>query len=1239
MPQIRIKRAPQMGDQRDFSLFDRRTMNPGPVDTSQDVQNTMGPVPRDKASIEVERGEVVIGDTNQDGFLELFTFTGKPHSKGGTPVDIPIGSFIYSNTRKLRIKDPEVLSKVFDMSPSKQGYTPAEIAKKYQINQYVADLKSESTDNITKRSADQMLKNNLNKLGMLALIQESMKGFPDGIPAIAESAALGLGINPQQMQAEGPESMENPNMPDEPEMPQARWGGLRKFQTAGTYFSDHAQTPGYGPTQYTPGPFGGGFLSTTSTSFNGPVKRPTEYVPPAKGTKFYRDDFEPVEVVEADPSTVAGNWVADPFTSPYIKLSDGTYMSQAEYMYLMNSGSNRYKGMSQKELTDLAPSNLADSKLGQSVNSSVNSSFNPVITTQPVVRSRQIPDQYGNPTGLSLSTGDDLFFQGKNWKVINPYGEYSDNYMSSGKRWRDMFDNTNGIILVQDPNTKEYDYIEGEDLGDTYKVYPAGITVLKGHHLPGGAGNTQQNNSQNFQGAASSAGSSYGNAPILNPEIVKDTLTANPDTAFYYNQENGTGAFGPKEPLKVETKREKKKAKSTSTPNGARIKVYTADDFKVGGEYIMPHYNTTFEYGGSYSHDGLPIHQSKGPVQEKYIGPNKSNTADNYQQANGDIIMRERGTGKVLAIKHTNGDVSNVYPDRIERTNNKGAVVDISAPDPTQLWHDTDWKGKYMDDHAEFEKLWKDPANQDLKNAMYEEFKKIAAVSPNSKELLAMKPEEALSYMLEGNKQNSMIQSAYADQPEYLQSERWDKASVNKFTDATGKVDDGKNLYYRKAAQKLGLTPQNEVQTQAFQAMYQAAQRLARQPEYMDRFKNFDINPVGVADQTTMGEAVSPVEGWRGNTTVGQLGRLKADPTSPKKDPEPEMLKAYYCVEQADGSKNVQTVTYKKGEAPQAPTGSKVTPYDSLESAQANCGVDIPQDFKQESPKPIAWWGPDIMNFTGAVTDKVHRFEPMLQQVDLKTPGYDTENYDTMVNNARGQQRELQSMLENTASGPQSVAAALGTNNFEGITNAIAGVQARNNATVNQAATNISTIENQERLANVNGRDKYMQQMAILDQQQANDEQKKKWREIGAFNNGLDNWYKHKKMEQVLFPQVHDDSITGDVSFSGNGRNVFGPDTYVNPYTSAHGTAGADNTTVMNTAMKYYKSAYDNAIANGYSDDVAKKMAEAEHARVYRMATPNANMRQQYMNAMFGSGYGGYGATAATSPYDFDPYN
>jgi hypothetical protein len=203
MYKVRIKTSPSendkgTGQQDAYGLVrNLNAMQSAPQQVS--VNNKMGAVPRDQANIEVEGGESVIGDVNKDGTMELMHFVGKRHSEGGVPVNIPEGSFIYSDTKSLTIKDKEVIEKLFNLPFRKQGYTPAEISKKYEINQYVEILKDETTDAIAKRSAAEMLKKNKEKLGILAFIQESMKGFPDGIPAIAEEVLATLGIDPNQL--------------------------------------------------------------------------------------------------------------------------------------------------------------------------------------------------------------------------------------------------------------------------------------------------------------------------------------------------------------------------------------------------------------------------------------------------------------------------------------------------------------------------------------------------------------------------------------------------------------------------------------------------------------------------------------------------------------------------------------------------------------------------------------------------------------------------------------------------------------------------------------------------------------------------------------------------------------------------------------------------------------------------------------------------------------------------------
>ncbi len=1279
MQKVRIKKAPQLGEQVDYSFYDSRYRNMGMGGSSEsEVTKTMGPVPREEANIEVELGEVVVGDTNQDGFLELFTFTGKPHSKGGTPVNIPPGSFIFSNTKKLFIKDETLLKELFGLPPRKGGYAPAEIAKKYQINEYVEKLRNADSDALTKRTAQTVLDKNLEKLGELALVQESMKGFPDGIPSIALPAAAKMGLTTeslkdmkaQQSQQEMPQQGQQPMMqsspeeemmepvqsPEEesqefaPEMMQGmmRYGGrtLRKYQDAGStgmtpeeakeYFTSNYQEPGYGDWVTTPGPFGGDFLSSRTRSFTGPIKRPDYYYPPAvpipavgntkaiPGAKFYRDGFEPVEVVKADPSSIAGMAWGDPLVTPYIELSDGTKMSQAEYMYLMNTGSNRYEGLSSNDLKNLRKSgNLSKAQLADMVNNSIYTSDQDVISTKPIIRSRKLTnlDDDSKP-GLVVSTGDELQYKGKTYKVVNPYGEVNHHYKSSWKRLRDIIDNPQGIILVQDPATGEYDYIEGEDLTDLHEISP--VQIKKGKYLDDNV--NQQSAVQEFTGPASSVGSSYGNAPILSPDKIKQTLEQNQDSAFYYDKKTGTGGFGPKEPLKVEEKREgKKKEKKQETAPATNttkpgLKIFTTKDFDIK------------KYGGSV----LKKYQDAGttqPEQEKFIGT--TDNGDAYKQPNGDIYIRKKGTGEVLAIKRSDGAITNFYEDRSETTKD-GKVIGIGAPRTKQLWNDTDWQGKYMDDVKVFESLINDPNNKNLRDAMYEEFKKIAGISENSKELLAMSPEDAMKYLIEGNRQNALIQSAYEDQPGFLSAERWDKDAMNRLSGEEGKKGAGINRLYNATAKELGLTPFNRVQAQAFQAMYQAAQRLANSDEYKGVFKDFNINPVGVADQTTMGQAVSPVDGIWGNTTVGQLSRLRDDyvPIVPEKtpDPDPKKLKAYYCVEAEDGSKSVQEVEYAEGSQPTPPTGKTVTPYPSRGAADAGC-TTIPSitNTPRKFPYTTEWDIKDLTNFMGTITDKPFNRQSALTQVpdismgyQLLDPTYESERIRSVKT---GQDQLLANML------PPQVAAAVMASNTGDFLDRHAGeisrVNDQNAQLVNTAMGANAQLQASNNAQNAQFLDRFRTNTFNNRLANARGQNEDKWREIAAFNRGMKGVQDINALRR-MYPHSAADQTFNMTGFAGApDASIFGPDV------SSMGAMGMMGTTNMNqNALSIADQARKDALNAGFGADAAEKFALSAYNKVLSNSSPRGTAQSAYSNSMMS----GNNSMPAFGALSYNPY-
>jgi len=150
----------------------------------REVKQSLISVPRSSANLEAEGGETAFGPISGDTIPDHFKITGPRHHSGGVPLNLPEDTFIFSDTKAMKITDPSVL-KMFGKTPKKGGYTPAELAKPYDINSYKAILMDPDSDRKSKETATLMIKNYIMKLGALALAQESKKGFPQGIPEMA----------------------------------------------------------------------------------------------------------------------------------------------------------------------------------------------------------------------------------------------------------------------------------------------------------------------------------------------------------------------------------------------------------------------------------------------------------------------------------------------------------------------------------------------------------------------------------------------------------------------------------------------------------------------------------------------------------------------------------------------------------------------------------------------------------------------------------------------------------------------------------------------------------------------------------------------------------------------------------------------------------------------------------------------------------------------------------------------
>lgn len=189
------------GDQADYGLVTTPQQYYGQTmfnnTDDQSVRFSLSSIPREDANIEAEGGETVLTDLNNNGDFGLYNITGPRHSQGGVPMFLPEQSFIYSDTPKLKFSKDEMSE--FDMGGSRR--TPAQISKKFGLNNYYAELDSQFSDNISSRSAELMLKKNMEDLSKLSFMQEAKKNFEDGVPLASHPFLLSQGLDPLEFTA------------------------------------------------------------------------------------------------------------------------------------------------------------------------------------------------------------------------------------------------------------------------------------------------------------------------------------------------------------------------------------------------------------------------------------------------------------------------------------------------------------------------------------------------------------------------------------------------------------------------------------------------------------------------------------------------------------------------------------------------------------------------------------------------------------------------------------------------------------------------------------------------------------------------------------------------------------------------------------------------------------------------------------------------------------------------------
>lgn len=211
------------------------------------VGKSLGPVNRDQANIEAEKGETILTPMGDDAWTKTLPKTyvigGKKHYKGGTPLNVPAGSFIFSDHLKEKnLKMQQMLGK----APKKSGYTYAELSKPYMLNEDIKTLIDPDSDRITRTTAQMNIQNKVEKLGLISLLQEAQKGFTDdegnvdmpsvGMPYIEKTQLDVSGaVDPFMAALRDPQNQmaDQMQMQELPMMPMGKRGGLVKMKKGG----------------------------------------------------------------------------------------------------------------------------------------------------------------------------------------------------------------------------------------------------------------------------------------------------------------------------------------------------------------------------------------------------------------------------------------------------------------------------------------------------------------------------------------------------------------------------------------------------------------------------------------------------------------------------------------------------------------------------------------------------------------------------------------------------------------------------------------------------------------------------------------------------------------------------------------------------------------------------------------------------------------------------------------------
>lgn len=511
------------------------------------------------------------------------------------------------------------------------------------------------------------------------------------------------------------------------------------------------------------------------------------------------------------------------------------------------------------------------------------------------------------------------------------------------------------------------------------------------------------------------------------------------------------------------------------------------------------------------------------------------------------------------------------------------------------------WEGDRTKHLSRYEELLNNPDNNDMVDAMYNEYKEIAQQQGQT----ALDKEAFKKVLVRGQRHNALVRDVYGD--EFALGEMWDKGTGAGYN----KGDAGyKSQVYRNTMEALGETPMSDDESLQFQMAFLAAYDQANQPDFQDRFRKagFDTQAIGDASSINdlRGGKLSKLDSWYGNTTAGYFFGMSDPPEEEKKKEDPtKPEEVYYCVEDDSGSRVMGPFTPSDPAPPGATSGPS-----NKETADKICNVKA-QELEPSAPAPDTWFGNDVRNYITGLGQKMFKGRPGLFQVDPAPYGYALESPDTLIAATTGMSNQYNTMLQNTMAGPAAAAASLGAQGtfLNQLSQDIAGVQNRNVDRLNQAYGQRAQIDQNVNALNTQARKQFLDESNIYGQERVNAMNKRAAMITNLYNRGEENRFNDEMLRymypQATYPNRLNMGRTWD--WSGQGKNPFLPDT--------SGSSGTTTADLNSGAFDAYNSAYEQHLGQYGDEEAARKYAENVQKEYYTRNRNASKQNQGYAQA------------------------